>query len=65
MSVPLTPYPLQHRLSLVLFILAILTGVGGEGETGGRREGLERAWESGMVEMEEGQIWEQGRRYLN
>ena len=27
MSVPLTPHPLQHRLSLVFLILAILTGV--------------------------------------
>ena len=26
---------------------------------------LERAWGSGMVEIEEGRIWEQGRRYLN
>ena len=23
------------------------------------------AWENEMVEMEEGSIWEQGRRYLN
>ena len=27
MSVPLTPHPLQHRLSLVFYILAILTGI--------------------------------------
>ena len=27
MSVPLTPHPLQHRLSLVFLTLAILTGV--------------------------------------
>ncbi|CAO2599525.1 hypothetical protein LEMLEM_LOCUS9899 [Lemmus lemmus] len=27
MSVPLTPHPVQHRLSLVFLILAILTGV--------------------------------------
>ena len=28
MSVPLTPQPLQHRLSLVFLILAILTSIG-------------------------------------
>ena len=28
----------------------------GEGEKEGRREGLGRAWRSGRVEMEEGQI---------
>ena len=27
MSVPLTPHPLQHKLSLMFLILAILTGV--------------------------------------
>ena len=36
-----------------------------EGEGEGRKGGLGRAWGSGMVEMEEGQIWNQGRRYLN
>ena len=37
----------------------------GEGEREGKRGELGRAWGSRMVEMEEGWIWEQGRRYLN
>ena len=41
--------------------------VGGKGKWGERREkgGLGRAWGNGMIEMEEGLIWKQGRRYLN
>ena len=37
----------------------------GEEKRDGRKEGLGRAWGNGMVEMEEGTIWEQGRKYLN
>ena len=44
-------------------------GQGVEGKERGDREGrnrrLRRAWGRGMVEMEEGWIWEQKRSYLN
>ena len=37
----------------------------GDGKGEGRREGLGRDWGSGMVETEEGWIWEQGSIYLD